>query len=332
MTTMHCVICGFLIVEPKLAWHLPRFVRCPHCTGYVTEEEGDVAYPQEYFTETAECPQKKSIFSPLLDFCLWMRFWKIRKIVTDTPFNSPSHSHHPASRTRHPSSGRRGWGEGTSHILDYGCGNGKLVEYLRKKGFDAEGYDPEPSAVSLAQRQGLPVFNAIPARQYALVMLWHCLEHSDTPLQDIVTLKSHIAPNGRLLIAVPNGDSFEARLFGESFFCYDWPYHRVHFTPKALAVLLEKTGFRALSVDHFNPEYTVSSLTQTFLNLFLPKNALYSVVSERRKKYGAFTLLATTAVSSVMLVLFSPVLILFFLFALYMRKTAAFVVVAEKIL
>lgn len=302
MMRMRCVICGSSIEHPAPARHLPHFARCPNCSGYVTVEKEAATYPAEYFTEELKEP-KKSIFSPLFDFFLWMRMKKIM----------------------HTLGGKSG------KILDYGCGNGKLVAYLRQRGFAVYGYDPEPAAVALAQKWGLPVFGEIPDKKYDVVMFWHSLEHSETPFQDILVLKNHMNAGARLLIAVPNGDSLEAMAFGESFFCYDWPFHRVHFTPKALAILLEKAGFYVLSVDHFNPEYTISSLVQTCLNLFLPKNAFYSLVSKRRQTVSRGKLLFLGSLSLFILIVVSPILILFFIVALFSKKTAAFIVVTESV-
>lgn len=310
---MHCAICDNNIFSLKPARHLPRFARCPNCTGYVTAEKEAASYPAEYFSQYqpsvgtggAEEPQKqrRSIFSPLLDFFLWLRMRKIARSLD----------------------GKKG------EIFDYGCGNGKLVAYLRDRGFEAEGYDPEPSAVTLAQKQGLPVFGVVPNKKYDLVMFWHSLEHSDTPLRDVTAITSHLQPTGRLLIAVPNGDSFEARFAGESWFCYDWPFHRVHFTPKALTILLEKAGFRVLFIDYVNPEYTVSSLVQTFLNLFLPKNALYSMVSHRRMNQGTIVLIFVMIFSAALLAAVSPFLVLVFLLESFFKRTAAFIAVAEQL-
>lgn len=300
---MICVICGFLIQDAKPARHLPHFFQCANCGGYVTEEKEKAEYPMGYFTEEFEGAAKKSLFSPMLDFFLWLRFLKISKLARKKD----------------------------AVILDYGCGNGRLVSYLRKKGLHVDGYDPSQSAIALAQKRGLPVFSAVPDKKYDLIMFWHSLEHSDTPLHDVLAIANNAQKRGKLLIAVPNGDSLEARFARESFFCYDWPFHRVHFTPKSLSILLENAGFRVLSVDYFNPEYTVSSFVQTFLNLFLPKNALYSMVARRRKEQSAATLALLFFVSVAFLVLFSSLIVLFFLIVLITKKTAAFIVLAQKI-
>ncbi|GEM_PF-4215172 len=299
---MECVICGFFIREQKQARHLPRFLRCPNCTGYVTVEREVVVYPEAYFTEEMTDQKKSGLFSPLFDFFLWLRFRQVAYWM----------------RSR----------EGT--ILDYGCGDGRLVAYLKNKELLVEGYDPSPGAVLLAQKRGFSVFGVVPDKKYDMIMFWHSLEHTETPLKYIEEITQHLRPDGRVLIAVPNGDCLEARLALESWFCYDWPFHRVHLTPKALSTLLQKTGFRILSVSHFNLEYTVSSLAQTFLNLFLPKNALYSFVAARRSTVGMVKLYSYSVASLVILIIFSPILLLFFIVAVITKRTAAFIVVAER--
>ena len=300
---MHCPLCGNDIARKEPAKHLPRFFRCPQCTGFVTDSTEAPVYPETYFTEESSDQKRASIFSPLLNFFLWLRFKKVSRWL--------------------PHEG--------GEILDYGCGSGKLVAYLRSKGLSVEGYDPSPGAVSLAQRRGLPVFRTIPQKQYDLGMFWHSLEHTDTPLADILALKKHLVPTARLLLAVPHGDSIEAHLARTSWFCYDWPFHRVHFTPMALSKLLRKAGFKTLSIEYVNPEYTVSSLAQTFLNLFLPKNVLYSLVSHRRATERKGVLLLTAVASALLLMLCFPLLLVFFLITLLFKKTAAMIVVAEKI-
>lgn len=199
------------------------------------------------------------------------------------------------------------------------------------RGFDVNGFDPSLSAVKLARENNLPVYGTIPESKYDLIMFWHSLEHSDTPLNDLKKCKQYLLPNSKFLIAVPNGESLEAKIFGQRWFCYDWPFHRVHFTPKSIQALLEKAGFKIISIDHFNPEYAVSSLAQTFLNLFLPHNALYSIVANRRILQSKAMILLFGFISIFMLILFSPFLIIFFLTELFIQKTAAIIVVAENI-
>ena len=218
-------------------------------------------------------------------------------------------------------------------ILDYGCGTGVLVERLLKNGYEVEGFEPSQSAVALAKKIHLPVYDDLRALSgsYALIMFWHSLEHTFNPHEVMAWCRPLLEEKGKILIAVPNASSWEARLAGEQWFHYDYPFHRIHFTPRAITKMLENVGFRVISIDYFNPEYTFSGLVQTFLNFFLPKNILYSVVANRRMSrsreissfYGFVSLFAVA--------LFSPVLLFLFFLELAAKKTGAMIVSAEKI-
>lgn len=298
---MQCPICGSVIMDHTPARHLPNFFRCPHCGGYYHRETEAPVYLETYFAESEKSKGLSALIGQALRIFLWMRKRKILSLIPK---------------------------DGT--VLDYGCGNGKLVAYLRARGVNVEGYDPSPSAVALAQKQGLPVFGTIPGKQYDLIMFWHSLEHTDTPLDDLRRVSRHLAPNGKLLLAVPNGDSLEAHLFHKTWFCYDWPFHRVHFTPASIRKFLDAAGFHATDMDYVNPEYTVSSLAQSALNLVLPKNALYSVAANRRVHEGKKGTALLGMASLALLLVLSPLLVLLFLFALATRRTAAMIVVARR--
>ncbi len=298
---MSCPICGTTIVQPIRASHLLHFYRCPECTGYYPENTDVPAYPEQYFAEGDRQSVLGHAIKKALQIFLWLR-WK--KIISTLP--------KPEGR-----------------ILDYGCGNGKLVAFLLGRKMNIEGFDPSPGAVALAQKNGLPVFGTIPDKQYDLIMLWHSLEHTNTPLADLRELQKHLAPGGRFLVAVPNGDSFETHLTGGNWFCYDWPFHRIHFTPQSLARCFAEAGLAQVSVDFFNPEYTVSSVVQTFLNLFLPKNVFYSLISHRRQeKKEFFKMVVFVLFSVLLLIIFAPVLLWFWLFSVLTNRSAAIIAVA----
>lgn len=297
---MMCPICGKKQETPASSTHLPHFFRCTSCGGHFTNEFPEIQYPEAYFTEESSTLGK--ILKRILELFLWLRRRTILRAL--------------------PRAGKT--------ILDYGCGNGKLITYMKRHGIVVDGYDPSPSAVTLARAQGLPVFDHVPDKQYDLIMFWHSLEHTDTPLDDVKKLLPHLAPNGRLLIAVPNGDGIEAHIAHGTWFCYDWPFHRVHFTPKSLTRMLDTAGFRVCSIYMVNLEYTLSSIAQTFLNLILPKNVFYSVVANRRQDGGRWKVLTLSLLSLTLLLIFSPLLLIFFLLELVLGRTAAMIVVAER--
>lgn len=298
---MRCPICDFEIKDSLISNHLPNFFQCPDCSGYFPAKKQEApVYASNYFQEDIQ-QAKKSFFGCVLDIFLWMRRRKIENNLLSKD----------------------------SYILDYGCGNGKLVAYLLGKGLKIDGYDPSHSAVDLAQKNNLPVFNEIPPKVYDLMMFWHSLEHADQPLADLMECKKRLSTNGKIIIAVPNGNSFDSYA-KENWFGYDWPFHRIHFTPKSIKVLLDKAGLKLKSIDYFNPEYTLSSLSQTFLNFFMPKDVFYRMISNRRMGLGKMKSALLSVLSIIMLIFFSPLLLAVFLIELVTGRTGAIIVVAEN--
>ena len=68
-------------------------------------------------------------------------------------------------------------------------------------------------------------------------MMWHVLEHLDDRLGPSPTCAAR-CPGGRLIVAVPNLSSLQARIGGDRWFHQDIPRHRTHFTEGGLLMLL----------------------------------------------------------------------------------------------
>src|SRR3989338_10670436 len=113
---MQCPICNFTITNHTPAKHLPHFFCCPNCGGYYHREMEAPVYPETYFAENEKPKGLNAVIGKALQIFLWMRK---RKILSLIPKN------------------------GT--VLDYGCGNGKLVAYLKTHGVNVEGFDPSLS-------------------------------------------------------------------------------------------------------------------------------------------------------------------------------------------
>lgn len=301
---MNCPICGNSVSKFIPAKHLPRFFQCPDCSGYYhNEKNSDPVYCDTYFADKDGPSFLSALITKLLDLYLLVYERKIKKLISSK--NSP--------------------------ILDYGCGKGKMVAFLKNRGFQVEGYDPSASMVDLAQKDGLPIFKEIPEKKYDLIMLWHSLEHTDQPLQDLEKLKGHLNPGAKLLIAVPNGDSLEAHIAGKKWLGYEWPFHRVHFNRRSLRSMLNKVGFRIITTDHWNLNYTLALLAQSFLNLFFTNNILYSMVSNRRITHSRTATLLGGIVSLALLLVASPFLLAFFVVDLLTKRTSAMIVAAKLV-
>ena len=141
-----------------------------------------------------------------------------------------------------------------ARVLDAGAGAGRLVEALRRSGYDALGIEPSPRSAAMAASAGRPVREERIEhhRDEGLdaVVLWHVLEHLDEPAAALATARAWLRPGGLLLVGVPNIASLQAAVGGQGWLHLDAPRHRVHLTPAGLHALLDDSGFAAGQVHH----------------------------------------------------------------------------------
>jgi 2-polyprenyl-3-methyl-5-hydroxy-6-metoxy-1,4-benzoquinol methylase len=100
-------------------------------------------------------------------------------------------------------------------LLEVGCGFGDFVARARAQGVQADGLELNESAVKLARQHGLPV-QRIDLREaaehypshYDVVCGFQVLEHVPNPREFLDLSCTLIKSGGRLLLGVPNADSF----------------------------------------------------------------------------------------------------------------------------
>ena len=78
---------------------------------------------------------------------------------------------------------------------------------------------------------------------FDVVTLWHVLEHLPRPVETLKKIRGLLTPSGLLVIALPNFNSIQARVFRGRWYHLEVPRHLYHFTPGVLRNLLEKEGF-----------------------------------------------------------------------------------------
>lgn len=289
----------------KKSVNLPRFYTCLWCSGNYLKTKIAGSYPKTYFVQD----KAPSVFAKLAD-----RFFEeLYQIKINNILDLVDSKDDPK-------------------ILDYGCGLGKLVEMLRGRGVKAYGYEPSAGALMMSRKKKLPVYQKLKVVKggYDLIMLWHSLEHTGNPFRVVQKLKKLLKRGGKLLLAVPNADSFEVTIARDKWFHYTYPLHLIHFTPKSIRLMLESAKFNTVLIDFFNPEYTTTGLLQSFLNLFLPKDVLYSCVCHRRIYLSSLQAFWWSVVSILLAIIFLPLLIIFYLVELIFKKTDAMVVIAQN--
>ena len=131
------------------------------------------------------------------------------------------------------------------NLLDFGSGDGFFINSIFKSNFRVFGVEPVLPTCSTnvfkqlsdVQKKGL---------QFSTITAWHSLEHTHKIHQTAQTLVDLLQEKGRLVVAVPNYQSFDA-LFYKSFWAgYDTPRHLWHLNQKAVINMFVKRGLTFL--------------------------------------------------------------------------------------
>ncbi|MGA2351902.1 MAG: methyltransferase domain-containing protein [Terracidiphilus sp.] len=161
-------------------------------------------------------------------------------------------------------------------LLDFGCGDGTFLLAAQKRGWTVQGTELSPHA---ARQRGLDVVTEIreipDTTVFDCVTLWHSLEHLSDPMSALRSIRSHLSPTGILLIAVPDIDGIQAKLFGRRWYHLDVPRHLYHYSSSSLSALLQSTGFSPVQRWHQEFEYDLIGWPQSALNCLLPTSNVF---------------------------------------------------------
>ncbi|MFL5339878.1 MAG: class I SAM-dependent methyltransferase [Gemmataceae bacterium] len=139
---------------------------------------------------------------------------------------------------------------GEGRLLDVGCGSGAYLRAMRRRGWKVTGLDASPRmAERVRDELGLPAHAGtlphlnLEPESFDVITMWHTLEHVHEPLPLLREARKLLAPQGKLVLAVPNIDSWPFRWFGRHWFGLELPRHLTHFTPATLPQMLQRAGF-----------------------------------------------------------------------------------------
>lgn len=144
-------------------------------------------------------------------------------------------------------------------LLDVGCGGGLFLGMMRQRGFRVVGLDFSRDAAAVAWRyQQVPAVTGdlgrAPLRpgSFAGITMSHVLEHLPDPRAYIAAAHHLLAPDGRLVVHVPNAASWQFRVLGRSWNGVDVPRHLFDYRDEDVVRLLESCGFDVVRRNYFS--------------------------------------------------------------------------------
>lgn len=147
---------------------------------------------------------------------------------------------------------------GTTKILDLGCGPGNLILALKRVGYESvTGVDISPQSVALAVSKGCDVeqcdvisFLKNTPERWDVIIASDLVEHftKDDLLEMLQEIEMHLTDGGCLIIQTPNAISPWA-----SHLRYGDITHEVIFTPMSITSTLMMAGFSSVAVREVAP-------------------------------------------------------------------------------
>lgn len=136
-------------------------------------------------------------------------------------------------------------------LLDIGAGTGEFLSVAKNNGWNVTGIEPSSKAKAIAENKGVsfvPNLESIPSQSFDVITMWHVLEHVPDLDHQINELKRIVKPNGTIIIAVPNFNSFDAKHYGKFWAAFDVPIHFWHFSKTAIQKLFKEKNLNLVEV------------------------------------------------------------------------------------
>jgi len=136
-------------------------------------------------------------------------------------------------------------------LLDIGAGTGDFLNVANQNGWNTIGIEPSSKARKIAIQKGVSLvenLSTLDNESFDVITMWHVLEHVPNLEEQIKELKRLIKPDGTIIIAVPNFNSFDAKYYGAFWAAYDVPRHLWHFSKTTIQQLFKKEDLELIKV------------------------------------------------------------------------------------
>ena len=138
-------------------------------------------------------------------------------------------------------------------LLDIGSGSGYFMNHMKKNGYDVTGVEISEKATALCEKTfGIKAHSPSEFIEekldtnYDIISLWHVFEHVYSYDTYFDLFSKSLNDKGYLIMALPNCDSPDAKIYKSYWSAYDTPRHIWHFTPKTIEKFAKKRGFNII--------------------------------------------------------------------------------------
>ena len=241
------------------------------------------------------------------------------------------------SAARHARSLASGLSPG-AQVLDVGCGRGVLLSAFADAGHHVSGFEVSTAATEGADpRAEIRIGGCLrdagyESETFDLVVLWHVLEHVSNPKSTLQEISRILKPGGRLVVAVPNFSSWQARWARAAWFHLDLPRHLFHFPAPALRKLISECGLDCVRESHFSLRQNPFGWIQSAMNKtgVWPRNALYVLLHQRGESNRVPMAVSTRVGLRICCLVAVPVAILLSLLAALARRGGTVSITARR--
>ncbi len=161
----------------------------------------------------------------------------------------------------------------TGNLLDVGAGTGAFANTMQQAGWKVTALEPDDIArENASNKYGLQLQSpenlfTLEASQFDAITMWHVLEHVHDLHAYLTQFEVILKPGGRLIIAVPNYTSYDAKAYKAFWAAYDVPRHLYHFSPKSMELLGNRKGFTLIDTKPmWFDSFYVSMLSEQYKN------------------------------------------------------------------
>ncbi len=154
------------------------------------------------------------------------------------------------------------------NLLDIGAGTGDFLSISELDNWNILGVEPNKNARKIAKDKGIKLIESIykiKNKTFDIITLWHTLEHIKELEEYIYEIKKLLSKNGRVIIAVPNYKSYDAKYYKNYWAAYDVPRHLWHFSQSSINKIFKEEN---MTVEKTLPmkldAYYVSLLSEKY--------------------------------------------------------------------